>query len=97
MSNDKYLEKLAELRNEIDDAKKPLLDFLENFRPTDKMEDGKMDSQDIKVILGGMAELEINFIAQIMVRLGYRTIYHDYEYTWNIKFIANNSDEVCEN
>ena len=88
MSNDTYLEKIAELRNEIDDAKKPLLDFLENFRPTTKMEDGKMDSQDIKIILGGMAELEINFIAQTMVKLGYRTIYHDYEYTWNIRYIA---------
>ncbi len=88
MSNDTYLEKIAELRNEIDDAKKPLLDFLENFRPTEKMEDGKMDSEDIKITLGGIAELDINFIAQIMVKLGYRTIYHDYEYTWNIRYIA---------
>lgn len=89
MSNDKYLEKIEELRLESEKIFSPLFDFLEMYRPTDDF-DGETEnsSEDIKIILGGMVELEINDIATVMVSLGYRTVYFDYEYYWNMQFVA---------
>ena len=89
MSNDKYLEKIEELRQESEKIFSPLFDFLEMYRPIDDF-DGETEnsSEDIKIILGGMVELEINDIATVMVSLGYKTVYFDYEYYWNMKFVA---------
>ena len=89
MSNDKYLEKIEELRLESEKIFSPLFDFLEMYRPIDDF-DGETEnsSEDIKTILGGMVELEINDIATVMVSLGYKTVYFDYEYYWNMQFVA---------
>ena len=55
MSNDKYLEKIEELRQESEKIFSPLFDFLEMYRPIDDF-DGETEnsSEDIKIILGGM-------------------------------------------
>ena len=45
-------------------------------------------SHTIKVIIRELVELEINDIAEIMVNLGYKTVYFDYEWYWNMQFIA---------
>lgn len=89
MMEKEYLDKLALLRQEKAQLFSPLFDFLEMYRPTDEF-DGETEnsSEDIKSILGGMVELEINDIATVMVSLGYKTVYFDYEYYWNMKFVA---------
>lgn len=89
MSKGEYLDKLALLRQEKAQLFSPLFDFLEMYRPTDEF-DGETEnsSEDIKTILGGMVELEINDIATVMVSLGYKTVYFDYEYYWNMQFVA---------
>ena len=89
MSKDMYLDKLSALREASPARMSPLLDFLEMYRPTDEF-DGETEnsSEDIKIILGGMVELEINDIATVMVALGYKTVYFDYEYYWNMQFVA---------
>lgn len=89
MSKGEYLDKLALLRTEKAQLFSPLFDFLEMYRPTDEF-DGETEnsSEDIKTILGGMVELEINDIATVMVALGYKTVYFDYEYYWNMQFVA---------
>ena len=89
MSKGEYLDKLALLRQEKAQLFSPLFDFLEMYRPTDEF-DGETEnsSEDIKTILGGMVELEINDIATVMVALGYKTVYFDYEYYWNMQFVA---------
>lgn len=89
MSKGEYLDRLALLRQEKAQLFSPLFDFLEMYRPTDEF-DGETEnsSEDIKTILGGMVELEINDIATVMVSLGYKTVYFDYEYYWNMKFVA---------
>lgn len=89
MMEKEYLDKLALLRTENAQLFSPLFDFLEMYRPTDDF-DGETEnsSEDIKIILGGMVELEINDIATVMVALGYKTVYFDYEYYWNMQFVA---------
>lgn len=89
MKNTEYLDKLALLRQDKAQIFSPLFDYLELYRPTDDF-DGETEnsSEDIKIILGGMVELEINDIATVMVSLGYRLVYFDYEYYWNMKFVA---------
>ena len=89
MMEKEYLDKLALLRTEKAQLFSPLFDFLEMYRPTDEF-DGETEnsSEDIKTILGGMVELEINDIATVMVALGYKTVYFDYEYYWNMQFVA---------
>ena len=89
MSKGEYLDRLALLRQEKAQLFSPLFDFLEMYRPTDEF-DGETEnsSEDIKIILGGMVELEINDIATVMVALGYKTVYFDYEYYWNMQFVA---------
>ena len=89
MMEKEYLDKLALLRTEKAQLFSPLFDFLEMYRPTDEF-DGETEnsSEDIKIILGGMVELEINDIATVMVALGYKTVYFDYEYYWNMQFVA---------
>ena len=89
MNEKEYLDKLALLRTEKAQLFSPLFDFLEMYRPTDEF-DGETEnsSEDIKTILGGMVELEINDIATVMVALGYKTVYFDYEYYWNMQFVA---------
>lgn len=95
MSRDMYLNKLAALREASPAMLSPLYDFLEHYRPMENF-DGEVEfsSEDIKVILGGMVELEINDIANAMVTLGYKTVYYDYEWYWNMQFIAK--DEYSE-
>ena len=89
MMEKEYLDKLALLRTEKAQLFSPLFDFLEMYRPTDEF-DGETEnsSEDIKTILGGMVELEINDIATVMFSLGYKTVYFDYEYYWNMQFVA---------
>ena len=89
MSNDKYLEKIEELRLESEKIFSPLFDFLEMYRPMENFDgESEYSSEDIRGTLGGMVELEINDIATVMVSLGYKTVYFDYEYYWNMKFVA---------
>ena len=97
MMEKEYLDKLALLRQEKAQIFAPLFDFLEMYRPTDEF-DGETEntSEDIKIILGGMVELEINDIATVMVALGYKTVYFDYEYYWNMQFIAKERDTKGE-
>ena len=89
MNKDMYLDKLSALREASPARMSPLLDFLEHYRPMEDF-DGEVEfsSEDIKITLGGMVELEINDIATVMVSLGYKTVYFDYEYYWNMKFVA---------
>lgn len=89
MSKDLYLNKLAALRGASPAMLSPLFDFLEHYRPMEKF-DGEVEfsSEDIKIILGGMVKLEINDIANAMVTLGYKTVYYDYEWYWNMQFVA---------
>ena len=89
MNEKEYLDKLALLRQEKAQLFSPLFDFLELYRPTDDF-DGETEnsSETIQKTLNGMVELEINDIATVMVALGYKTVYFDYEYYWNMKFVA---------
>ena len=89
MMEKEYLDKLALLRTEKAQLFSPLFDFLELYRPTDDF-DGETEnsSETIQKTLNGMVELEINDIATVMVALGYKTVYFDYEYYWNMKFVA---------
>ena len=89
MSKDMYLDKLSALREASPARMSPLLDFLEHYRPMEDF-DGEVEysSEDIKITLGGMVELEINDIANAMVTLGYKTVYYDYEWYWNMQFVA---------
>ena len=89
MKEKDYLQKLTELRGEHSELLSPLFDFLERFRPMENF-DGEVEfsSEDIKITLGGMVELEINDIANAMVTLGYKTVYYDYEYYWNMQFVV---------
>ena len=89
MMEKEYLDKLALLRTEKAQLFSPLFDFLELYRPTDDF-DGETEnsSETIQKTLNGMVELEINDIATVMVSLGYKTVYFDYEYYWNMKFVA---------
>ena len=89
MNEKEYLDKLALLRQEKAQLFSPLFDFLELYRPTDDF-DGETEnsSETIQKTLNGIVELEINDIATVMVSLGYKTVYFDYEYYWNMKFVA---------
>ena len=89
MSNDKYLEQITTLRSNYNAIYSPLFDFLEQYRPMEEF-DGvvQFTSHTIKVIIRELVELEINDIATVMVSLGYKTVYFDYEYYWNMKFVA---------
>ena len=89
MSKGEYLDRLALLRQEKAQIFAPLFDFLEMYRPMEKFDgESEFSSEDIRGTLGGMVELEINDIATVMVSLGYKTVYFDYEYYWNMKFVA---------
>ena len=89
MSKGEYLDRLALLRQEKAQIFAPLFDFLEMYRPIEKFDgESEFSSEDIRGTLGGMVELEINDIATVMVSLGYKTVYFDYEYYWNMKFVA---------
>ena len=89
MKKKDYLQKLTELRGEHSELLSPLFDFLEQFRPMENF-DGKAEfsSEEIKITLGGMVELEINDIAEVMVKLGYKIVYFDYDWYWNMQFVA---------
>ena len=89
MSKDMYLDKLSALREASLARMSPLYDFLEHYRPMENF-DGEVEnsSEDIKITLGGMVELEINDIANAMVTLGYKIVYFDYEWYWNMQFVA---------
>lgn len=89
MSDNKYLEQIATMRSTSKAIFSPLFDYLEQYRPMEEY-DGVVEftSHDIKVILGGQVELEINDIAEVMVGLGYKTVYFDYDWYWNMQFIA---------
>lgn len=89
MMEKEYLDKLALLRTEKAQLFSPLFDFLELYRPTDDF-DGETEnsSETIQKTLNGIVELEINDIATVMVSLGYKTVYFDYEYYWNMQFVA---------
>ena len=89
MNEKEYLDKLALLRTEKAQLFSPLFDFLEMYRPMEEF-DGVVEftSHTIKVIIRELVELEINDIAEIMVNLGYKTVYFDYEWYWNMQFIA---------
>lgn len=97
MNEKEYLDKLAQLRTEKAKLFSPLFDFLEHYRPMENF-DGETEnsSEDIKIILGGMVELEINDIANAMATLGYKTVYYDYEWYWNMQFIAKERDTKGE-
>ena len=97
MNEKEYLDKLALLRTEKAQLFSPLFDFLEHYRPMENF-DGEVEfsSEDIKITLGGMVELEINDIANAMVTLGYKTVYYDYEWYWNMQFIAKERDTKGE-
>lgn len=89
MMEKEYLDKLALLRTEKAQLFSPLFDFLEMYRPMENFDgESEFSSEDIRGTLGGMVELEINDIATVMVSLGYRTVYFDYEYYWNMQFVA---------
>ena len=89
MNEKEYLDKLALLRTEKAQLFSPLFDFLEMYRPMENFDgESEFSSEDIRGTLGGMVELEINDIATVMVSLGYKTVYFDYEYYWNMKFVA---------
>ena len=89
MNEKEYLDKLALLRQEKAQIFAPLFDFLEMYRPMEKFDgESEFSSEDIRGTLGGMVELEINDIATVMVSLGYKTVYFDYDYYWNMKFVA---------
>ena len=89
MNEKEYLDKLALLRTEKAQLFSPLFDFLEMYRPMENFDgESEFSSEDIRGTLGGMVELEINDIATVMVSLGYRTVYFDYEYYWNMQFVA---------
>ena len=89
MSKGEYLDRLALLRQEKAQIFAPLFDFLEMYRPIEKFDgESEFSSEDIRGTLGGMVELEINDIATVMVSLGYKTVYFDYEYYWNMHFVA---------
>lgn len=89
MNEKEYLDKLALLRQEKAQLFSPLFDFLEMYRPMEKFDgESEFSSEDIRGTLGGMVELEINDIATVMVSLGYKTVYFDYEYYWNMQFVA---------
>ena len=89
MMEKEYLDKLALLRTEKAQLFSPLFDFLEMYRPMENFDgESEFSSEDIRGTLGGMVELEINYIATVMVSLGYKTVYFDYEYYWNMKFVA---------
>lgn len=89
MSNDKYLEQISTLRSNYNAIYSPLFDFLEQYRPMEEF-DGVVEftSHTIKVIIRELVELEINDIAEIMVNLGYKTVYFDYEWYWNMLFVG---------
>lgn len=89
MNQDLYLETLAALRKNSKIALSPLYDFLEHYRPMENF-DGEVEnsSEEIKIILGGIVELEINDITYAMVNLGYKIVYYDYEWYWNMQFVA---------
>ena len=89
MMEKEYLDKLARLRTEKAQRFSPLCDCLEMYRPMENFDgESEFSSEDIRGTLGGMVELEINDIATVMVSLGYRTVYFDYEYYWNMQFVA---------
>ena len=84
MSNDKYLEKIEELRLEGDETMSPLLDYLEQYRPGDAR--GLIDSESIRCTLDGVVDLELNAITTVMVKLGYKVVYIELaeDYGWNM-------------
>lgn len=84
MSNDKYLEKIEELRLEGDEKMSPLLDYLEQYRPGDPR--GLIDSESIRCTLDGVVDLELNAITTVMVKLGYKVVYNQLaeDYGWNM-------------
>lgn len=89
MMEKEYLDKLALLRQEKAQLFAPLFDFLEMYRPMENFDgESEFSSEDIRNTLGGMVELEINDIATVMVSLGYKTVYFDYDYYWNMQFVA---------
>ena len=94
MSNDKYLDKIAELRAEAKPEEQPLLDYLELYRPMENY-DGVADrsSSGIQSDLVDIVDIPINVIARYMVDLGYKVvIWHGYAY-WNMRNILYEENE----
>lgn len=89
MSKDLYLDKLQTMRQNSPDIMSPLFDFLEDFRPMENFDgDVEYSTEGIRRTLHCMVELEINDITTVMVQLGYKNVYFDYEYFWNMQRIV---------
>lgn len=86
MKNDKYLAKIAELRNDALPEEEALLDYLEQYRPMENY-DGLADrsSSGIQSDLVDIVDIPINVIARYMKELGYKVVmWHCYAY-WNMR------------
>lgn len=94
MNNDKYLEKIEELRAEAKPEEQPLFDYLELYRPMENY-DGVADrsSSGIQSDLVDIIDIDVNTIARYMIALGYKVvIWHGYAY-WNMRNIQYDREE----